>query len=256
MDRKKFQNIFSEIDEFLIASLCDDIELCEDIGYPIYTRYFFPPQLCAKISSLNFSGLKFSLCGLNQNCEKNMIGIYPQDYDYQLEFPIKYFKIVNKSKFKKLEHKDYLGSIMGLGIKRELLGDLVIDDDSCYGVAGEEIFDYIIKNLDFVGKNPINIEEVSKFDIPENSFEEVIITVASLRLDSIIASITNLSRTKGIDIIENGDVSINYVVSKNKSADIKIGDIITVRKKGKYLIGKELGESKKGKIRMSVKRFI
>ena len=256
MDRKKFQNMFSEIDEFLIATLCDDIELCENIDYPVYTKYFFPPQLCKKVSDMSIGNIRFALCGLNENCEKNMIGIYPEEYKDILEFPVRYFKITNKSKFKALEHKDYLGSIMGLGIKRELMGDLIVEEDSCYGIAGEEIYAVIKEKFDIVGRNPVEIEEIDRSSIPQSKFEEINETVSSLRLDNMVSAVANLSRTKGLDLINNGDVSINYVQVRDKSAEIKEGDIITIRKNGKYIFEKQNGESKKGKLRIFVKKFV
>lgn len=256
MDRKKFQKIFLDIDEFLIASLCDDIELCEKIDYPVYTNCFFPPQPCKRLVNINLGNLLFKTCGLNENCEKNMIGIVPEDFSGYLEFPVKYFKITNRSKFKQLEHKDYLGTLMGLGIKRELLGDLIVKNDMCYGIAGEEIYDFIVKNMKCVGKNPVDIEEILPSEVPETEYEDMMVTVASSRFDNIVSAVSNFSRTKGIQLIENGEVFLNYAIEKSKSAEVKEGDIITIRKNGKYLVGKELGESKKGKTRISVRKFV
>ena len=256
MDRKKFQNMFSEIDEFLIASLCDDIELCENIDYPVYTKYFFPPQLCKKLMDMNIGNLSFAMCGLNENCEKNMIGIFPREFSEHLEFPVKYFKITNRSKFKQLEHKDYLGSLMGLGFKREMMGDLVVKDDSCYGVAGEEIYEFIAENMTSAGRNPVEIEEISPSCVPQTEYEDIVATVPSMRFDSIISAVSNLSRTRAIQVIESGDAMLNYAPEKDKSAVVKEGDIVTIKRNGKYLIGRELGESKKGKLRVSIRKFV
>ena len=100
MDRKKLQSLFSEIDSTLIGSFCDDIELCQQIDYPVYTKYFYPPQFWSRLNSIN-EGVDFETVGLNDSCEKRMIGIIPKDFDREfLEFPVKYFKIINSSKIK------------------------------------------------------------------------------------------------------------------------------------------------------------
>lgn len=257
MDRKKFQNMFAGIDEFLIATICDDIELCENIDYPIYSKYFYPPQICKKLSELNLGNIDFVLCGLNENCEKNMIAITPKSFPKtELIFPVKFFKITNKSKFKTLEHKHYLGTIMSLGIKRELIGDLIVEDNICYGIVDDEIFSFLSTNLTEIAKNPIIFEESCKDDIPEFKFQEIIDSVSSLRLDNIVASMINNSRSKSLELIESGEVSINYTISKDKSLLLKEGDIISIRKKGKFIFEKLIGENKKGKYKVLIKKFI
>lgn len=257
MDRKKFQNMFVEIDEFLIGAICDDIELCEEIEYPVYSKYFYPPQVCKKLSQIEYREYNFSLCGISEGCEKNMIAVKPKDFPQEeLYFPVKYFKITNRSKFKELEHKHYLGTIMSLGIKRELMGDLIVEDDSCYGIVSEEIFDFLVDNLKEVGRNPVTVEEVNRNQVPSLKFEELVDSVSSVRLDNIVSVMINNSRSKGLELIETGEVSVNYVVDKEKNSTLKEGDIVTIRKKGKFIFEKILGENKKGKIRVLIKRFI
>ncbi|RHF70130.1 RNA-binding protein [Fusobacterium mortiferum] len=257
MDRKKFQNMFVEIDEFLIGAICDDIELCEEIEYPVYSKYFYPPQVCKKLSQIEYREYNFSLCGISEGCEKNMIAVKPKDFPQEeLYFPVKYFKITNRSKFKELEHKHYLGTIMSFGIKRELMGDLIVEDDSCYGIVSEEIFDFLVDNLKEVGRNPVTVEEVDRNQVPSLKFEELVDSVSSVRLDNIVSVMINNSRSKGLELIETGEVSVNYVVDKEKNSPLKEGDIVTIRKKGKFIFEKILGENKKGKIRVLIKRFI
>lgn len=255
MDRKKFKVSFEGHDEFLIASLCDDIELCEEIEYPVYTKYFYPPQIIKKILDMTIGNLKFEKYGLNDDCEKNMIAIYPSEFEEILDFPVVFFKIQNKSKFKTLAHKDYLGSILGLGLKRELLGDLIVEGDFCYGIATEESFKIIEEKLDVVGRNPVEISKITREEVPQMKYEEISTTVTSLRLDNIVPSIVNLSRNKSLELIESGLVSVNYSVEKDKSRILKEKDVVTIYKKGKYIFIKQIGESKKGKLRIYINKF-
>ena len=249
--------MFVEIDEFLIGAICDDIELCEEIEYPVYSKYFYPPQVCKKLSQIEYREYNFSLCGISEGCEKNMIAVKPKDFPQEeLYFPVKYFKVTNRSKFKELEHKHYLGTIMSLGIKRELMGDLIVEDDSCYGIVSEEIFDFLVDNLKEVGRNPVTVEEVNRNQVPSLKFEELVDSVSSVRLDNIVSVMINNSRSKGLELIEAGEVSVNYVVDKEKNSTLKEGDIVTIRKKGKFIFEKILGENKKGKISVLIKRFI
>ena len=145
---------------------------------------------------------------------------------------------------------------MGLGFKREMMGDLVVKDDSCYGVAGEEIYEFIAENMTSAGRNPVEIEEISPSCVPQTEYEDIVATVPSMRFDSIISAVSNLSRTRAIQVIESGDAMLNYAPEKDKSAVVKEGDIVTIKRNGKYLIGRELGESKKGKLRVSIRKFV
>lgn len=255
MDRKKIQALFSEVDEILVGALCDDIELCQEIDYPVYSRYFYPPQFWSKLEKIK-EGVVFHLKGINSSCEKKMLAVCPIDFDEELlEFPAKYFKIVSSSKFKELEHKHFLGTIMSLGIKREMLGDLIVREGVCYGIINDELFDFLKENLKEVGKTPVEVHEISSDEIPESEFQEIVESVASMRLDVIIAAVGNFSRNGGIETLEAGDVQLNYTVVKDKSRVVKEGDIVSIRKKGKFLIASVLGESKKGKTRVLIKKF-
>lgn len=255
MDRKKFQSAFHDIDEFLVGAICDDIELCEEIDYPVYSRYFYPPNFWNRLGNLNI-GVKFCFFGINNNCEKKMIGVIPKAFDFsELNFPAKYFKVTNRSKFKEFEHKHYLGSIMSLGLKREILGDLIVKEGICYGIINEELFMFLKENLKMIGKIPVEVEEITSMEIPETEFKELVESIASLRLDVVTAALGNFSRNSAIEALESGDVALNYNVDKDKSKLVKEGDILSIRRKGKFLIDSVIGESKKGKIRILIKKF-
>lgn len=255
MDRKKLQSLFSELDSTLIGSFCDDIELCQQIDYPIYTKYFYPPQFWSRLDNIK-EGVEFTTIGLNDSCEKRMIGIIPKEFDRSfLEFPVKYFKIINSSKFKELEHKHFLGTIMSLGIKREILGDLIVKNGVCYGIINEELFDFLVDNLKEIGKTPVKIEEIGYQEIPESEFIDIVESVASMRFDVIVSALGNFSRNDGSEKIEAGEVLLNYGVEKEKSRIVKEKDIISIRKKGKFIIESILGETKKGKTRILAKKF-
>lgn len=122
------------------------IDLCEKLDTVIYSSSFFPIVELSKIKNKN--NLKFLFKGLNENAERKILAIYPKDFPEEyINFPVKFFKIVKKSKFISLEHKHYLGSILSLGIKREILGDLVVKNQNCYGIILESMFDFLKDNL-------------------------------------------------------------------------------------------------------------
>ena len=166
---------------------------------------------------------------------------------YEVPFPMKILKIINTSKFTAPSHRDYLGSILALGIKRNKLGDLPV----C-----EEIADYIISNLETVGKSPCKVILLEEDFIPFTpEFKEEIILIPSLRLDSIVSKVMKLSRSKAQDVIEAGKVLVDYNTIRDKSKEVLSGERITIRGVGKFILGDIVGNSKSGKYKVIIKKY-
>ena len=157
-----------------------------------------------------------------------------------------------KSKFIELEHKHYLGNILALGLKRESLGDLIVKNGHCYGI----MFDFLKENLLRVNSSPVEIIEIDESEISQNEYQELNITLASLRLDSLVAELTNLSRTLGTNYIDLGNVQLNYEIEREKSTKIAVGDTIIIKKYGKFKIVEENGLTKKDKIKLIIRKYI
>ncbi len=129
----------------------NSIRLCEKINRIVYTDNFYSiSQIKKIINSNNKYNFDFYYKGINDEAEKNILAISPLNFleenNMDLKFPVKFFKILNKSKFKTLEHKHYLGTILSLGIKREILGDLIVKNNICYGIIRENMFIFLKEN--------------------------------------------------------------------------------------------------------------
>ncbi len=256
MDKKGFLNLFKKEDENRVLKLWEDILLAESIDFPIQTEEFYPPNISFMLERININKMKFLFEGLTLESEKKSILIMPSGYSGDLpSFNNIFFKINGSNKFKELYHKDFLGSLMALGIKREILGDIIVENNIAYGIINEGKYN-LIEDIEKIGNVGVSIEKISKENIPVVKFQSMSGTISSLRLDNFVSEISNLSRQKAVDLIEGGLVMINYNISKNKSLDLKEGDIITVKKIGKFIFEKNLGENKKGKIKVSIKKFI
>lgn len=230
------------------------IELCEKIESVVYSNSFYP---LSQIKNLSHKNIKFIFKGLNEESEKKIIAIAPKDFPEEyISFPVKYFKIIKKSKFISLEHKHYLGSILSLGIKREILGDLIVKDEICYAIIIDDMFNFLKENLEKINSSPIEILEILEDEVPRSEFREITITLTSLRLDSVVAELTNLSRTASVSYIALGNVQLNYEVEKDKSHKIEIGDVLIIKKYGKFIIFENKGLNKKDKIKILIKKYV
>lgn len=191
--------------------------------------------------------------GAFEECDRRILAF---NNIYSTPFPYRIIKINNKSKFSNLSHKDYLGSIMALGIEREKLGDLRVIDDFAIVPIYEEVADYILYELRSVGRAPVSTEEVDEDNLPKSNFLEGVIIVPSLRLDNVVAKLANISRGKAVDIIDSGKVLIDYSKSIDKSKEIKDGQRITISGVGKFIIGEIVGNTKSGRYKVKMNKFI
>ena len=102
---------------------------------------------------------------------------------------------------KPVSHRDYLGSIMALGMEREKFGDLRVYENYAVVPVYEDVVEYVISSLNSVGKSPVSCEVINDTTLSKVNFLEVIINVSSLRLDSIVSKLSNISRSKALDLI-------------------------------------------------------
>ncbi|MFK4784583.1 YlmH/Sll1252 family protein [Fusobacterium sp. MFO224] len=256
MNKKSFLSFMKDMDQDKVVKLWEDIELSERIDYPIQASEFYPPGIWTKLLSINVNGMTFLTKGLTEESEKKNILIVPKDYLGEIpNFNLIYFKIDGKNRFKNLLHKDFLGTIMSLGIKREILGDLIVGDSISYGVILEENFK-IIMDIDRISNVPVKVEVIKGEEIPAMKYKDMSVSVISLRLDSVLSGILNMSRQKAVDEIVKGNVMVNYVINREKSSEIKAGDVLSIKKVGKFLVEKEMFLNKKGKLRIKLKKYI
>ncbi|MDO4690908.1 MAG: YlmH/Sll1252 family protein [Fusobacterium sp.] len=230
------------------------IELCLKNDTVIYSSNFYP---LSQLKNLSCKDVKFELKALNEESEKNIIAFYPKDFPKEcIFFPVKFFKILKKSKFVSLEHKHYLGTILSLGIKREVFGDLLIKNEICYGIIIEDMFNFLKENLTKINTSPVEVIEIESDEIPKTEFKEFDIRVVSLRLDSVVAELSNFSRVAAVNYIDLGNVQVNYKVEREKKAKINMGDVIIIRKIGKFIVCEERGLSRKDKLKILIKKFV
>ncbi|MBM7692345.1 RNA-binding protein YlmH [Peribacillus deserti] len=172
------------------------------------------------------------------------------------DFHISLFEIAYPKKFVAIEHRQVLGSLMSLGLKREKFGDVLIDGEHVQFLAAEEIESYLTANLEKIGRSSISLKKISFDDIIEvkDSWEEMSLTVSSLRLDALLSSLTKLSRQKAQTLIDQNKVKVNWKPADQSSFELKEGDVISARGFGRFKILSLEGRTKKEKWRVTAGR--
>lgn len=190
--------------------------------------------------------------GIPESERKRAI-IYP-DYYHPVEkdFQIQLFEIGYPKKFITIEHPQVLGSIMSLGLKRRKFGDILISGDRIQFLAAEEIGHYIMLQLTSIGRASIKLSNLPLNEAlnPSEIWQEIMTTVTSLRLDTVVSAIYNLSRQKSQDAIKQGLVRINWTAIQNTAFECGIGDIISVRGYGRAKLMTIEGKTKKDRWRI------
>lgn len=252
MTKKEFVEYFDTEDKNEIAKIYEKYQMT-DYGISSFTEEFYPPNIWNKILNMQKKlQVEVETFGYFNESERRVV-IFKGDYS--VEIPVKLYKIKNLSKFRLLNHKDYLGALMSLGIKREKIGDLIVKEEFCYFPTFEEIGKIIINGLQTVANNPVEISLSEDVELNAN-LETLILVINSNRLDAIVAAITKVSREECTKLIERGEIIVNYETIKDKSFKIKENDILSIKKYGKFKYIGTVGNTKKDKLRIEIKKFI
>jgi len=156
----------------------------------------------------------------------------------------------------KLTHRDFLGSLMGLGIRREVLGDIIIDDNSAYIYCLTSIADYIISEFTQAKHTKIKVSFVTAppdkaASLPEKSR----IVISSERLDAVIAAVYRISRSESQQLFVKEHVFVNSRLITSTSYSPDMGSVISVRGHGRFIYEGIERETKKGRLSASVRIF-
>lgn len=245
---------FGDEDKNEVLNLYEKYILAKEKNIPMFGKSFYTPNIWRWFEkNFNSSTFRVENNGVFDDSERRMISF---NNIYNTPFPMKLLRIENTSKFNDLNHKDYLGGILAVGIERDKIGDLLVKDNICYVPVHEDIESFIISNLDKIGKATCKVEVLGQYEsLPQFSFKEEVILVSSLRIDGIVSKLANISRAKAQLMIEQGKVLVDYVKIKDKSYEVKEDERITVRGTGKFILGSTIGSSKSGRLKVSIKKY-
>ena len=228
-----------------------------DREYTVFSDFLGLSEI-SEISAMRFS-VPVTLWGGYENAERCVACFGDREYFAdKSDYPTKciLIKPVNPKFADNLSHRDFLGSLMGLGIRREVLGDIIISENKGYLFCLETIADYIIENLTQVRHTTVECELTE--NIPTNILpqpENLEIIVSSERLDVIVSAIYKMSRSQVLPIFHTEKVFVNGIVKTSPSATLNMGDKVSVRGFGRFIYNGVLRHTKKDRLVISVDIF-
>lgn len=193
-----------------------------------------------------------------EGAERQILGISPYEIE-EKDFEIGAIRIEVKTGIgKALTHRDYLGAILGLGIERDMIGDIIPTTDGAYVILTASMISYIRSQLVSIGRyHKIDVTEIelNQLEIDEPKFKEINTTVSALRMDTVLAAAFGLSRTECAKLIQ-GDKARCNGMTVTTSDTLKEGDIIALRGHGKAKLKSINGQTKKERLHITIEKYI
>ena len=242
-------------DKILIRKIQDMIKRSEKTYTVLYTHFLTPAeqQLLQKVDE--FKG-KISFDGGYEEAERRMSRICTDEYQADEGLPCKLLSVNPTAALSEISHRDVLGSLMGLGIKRELIGDIIADSGKALFFCDLSVADYVEMNLEKIGRYKVKVSAANLDEVPQLRTELKTININSPRLDSVCAECFGISRTKAAEAIRHGIVTVDWQICDNVSRELKGGEKISVRGKGKVKYNGITGTSKKGRMFAEIEKYI
>jgi len=251
-------HIRNQEEKVLLARVLD---LCDIVlnNYRPQVTDFYDPHRTSLITSLVVNnGLRAVTLGGYEQAERKRTLILPDNYAGEESSRTVCLLIEGNFKMSKVTHRDYLGALLGLGIKREKLGDIVVLENGAQVIVAEEISDFIGSNLEKIGRVRVAVREIEEqaLILPEQKFKEIRATVPSLRLDVVCSASFSTSRSKIAREITAERISLNWHPCSDLSQPVKEKDIISGRGRGRVEIYEVAGQTKKGRIAVVLRKYL
>lgn len=253
--------------EALYARL-DDLVRSADKGEAVRSVFLSPRELHYAQVYLRAHGAPFFAYGGYLDADRKKIYILP-DYmgdvdspnalsDYGFDTGISAVRAV-PSGYVALTHRDYMGSVLGLGLERSVIGDILVCEDSDAAIICDTaIADFIAENLCKVGRDKVRatVVPIDELRVPERRFAEIRDTVASARIDCVVGALCSLSREKAKSAVESGLVEVDHECEERPDRDVSAPCTVSVRGYGKYEVVSLADRTKKGRYRLEAKKYL
>lgn len=245
--------------KLLIAKINDLFSLCDKHCEPKFSPFLDGGEAAVIEDEFRIPyGYNVMYFGGYENAERKMFGVFPEWLEAEeAGFPINVLRF-DVPKFRKLTHRDYLGTIMSLGIDRNKTGDILTDDEGAYAFVSGDIADYVVRNVTKIANAGVktHIIDIDNFRPPKPKTTERMCVCASLRADAVVAAAFNISRGSVEKLIAAGALKINHREVMDRSTQITVGDLLSVKSYGRFILKDAGNNTRKGRLHITVEKFV
>ncbi len=221
------------------------------------TAFLDPRQLELAESALSKrQDLSYTVYGGHPGAERNSLNIFSSHMQGGVP-QVKAVLATWKSE-EEISHRDFLGAVLALGLRRDQIGDiLLLQESSAAIMVNETKADYVSQNLDQVGRINVSCTVIDPAQLPlaEDDGREIKGTVASLRVDAVLALGFGISRSKVVTLVKGGLVRVNWRPVNSPSLNLKEGDQLSLKGRGRVKISEVGGETRKGRMHVKLKKY-
>lgn len=212
----------------------------------------------AEAVAANFDGLSLLFDGGYPGAERQRAMFVHAAFGGAPSSAIAVLRVSWNAAFARLTHRDVLGALMGLGVDRDAVGDILMTAGAARLLADRKMADFLLLHLTSVGAASVQTEMDSAEELAprEERTKELRATVASLRVDAVAAAGFGISRSRAASDIEADKLRLNWQPVKNAAQAVKAGDVLSLRGRGRVEVAEVRGQTKKGRVGLSLKRYL
>lgn len=264
MNKTELLNKFAKDPEerVVLARALDQMERAQNRSIPCATQFLSPAQRAALEMLLAASGHPRHLFHGGYEGAERTVCVFLPDWQEPEDWPAEGELAAVEAAFPPtgadLTHRDLLGGLMGIGLTRERVGDILAGDAAAQIVCLKEAAPIILSQFDQAGRYRLKLREIPLAALTPAPAEVKLVrdTVAALRLDAVLASGFSLARGKAADAITGGRVSLNHRECLKPDKPVGEGDVLTCRGLGKCVLKTVGGQSRKGRIIIEIERYL
>lgn len=259
-EREKIIRFFATSGYGEVAERLLDLASTVRAGRPFAVSDFQTPfagQIASTIRA-HFSDLETEENGGYTGAERLKVAFRRLDYSGTIDWNLGAVEITWDDRYRLLGHRDVLGSLMSLGLEREVFGDIIMQKASAQVILDANLIPVLRNDLTKIAMVGVQVNEIHLEDVvpKEEKVKEIKTTVASLRLDAVGASGFGISRSKMANAIAAEKVQVNWQRAKGPAQAVEEGDVISLRGRGRMVVAEITGTSRKGRIGLRLERYI
>lgn len=246
-------------DRLLLAKVLDKYDQNQRRNIPAATAFLSPREQQMARALLNAAGVRagYVLDGGYEEAERRRLIFLP---DWAEEDPgqLAFLRADFHGADSALTHRDILGSLMGLGVVRERVGDILVSPHSADIVADPSLRDFFLREWSAAGRVKLSVSEIAREElcVPQVQVKTIRDTVSSLRLDAVTAAAFSMSRGRAAELIAAGRVNLDHVPCVKPDRPVAEGAVLTARGLGKARLAQVGGLTKKGRVGITVQRYL
>lgn len=244
--------------KLIVSRASDMTELCEKRFSPVFSEFLTEGEAaCAEKFLRYICCERYRFFGGYEGAQRVVLCVFPEYCEPEDgEYPIRLVRFDSRAAGG-LTHRDYLGSLMGMGITRNRTGDIICDENGAYAFLSPAAADMALSGIEKIGRVGVKARAADGEAVSRNDkFSIITASAASLRLDCIVAAAVKVSREKAAILIRSGAVSVNHGVIESVSENVPEGAVLSVRGEGRFILSEVGGVTKKNRYHITIKKYI